>query len=174
MAALSKRFLAFLLLIVVVVAGGSLAHWRARTAAAEAGGPGVPGVAASVGPMAAGSGAAAASSGNRVAASAASGPVAGAAPDAEDIQIPSEGLEVCGVRRLPADELRRWKADPVLRAAEAQRLQVQMQEVGKAGLAGISARLAAGNERQQVAARLLMRDTDGAALLAERSSDAQA
>jgi len=83
-------------------------------------------------------------------------------------------LEVCGVRRLPADELRRWKADAALRSAGAEQLQAQMQEVGKAGVARISARLAAGNERQQVAARLLMRDTDGAALLAERSSDAQA
>jgi len=90
------------------------------------------------------------------------------------MQIPPEGLEVCGVRRVPADELRRWKADPVGGKAQLQQIDEQMQRIGAAGLARISARLAAGNDRQQVAARLLMQDRDGAALLAEGSTDAQA
>ena len=88
--------------------------------------------------------------------------------------MPPEGLEVCGVRRVPADELRRWKADPGLRDAGMKAVDGQMQRIGEAALARIAARLAAGNERQQVAARLLMQDRDGAALLAARSSDAQA
>ncbi|WP_457423387.1 hypothetical protein [Roseateles sp. P5_E7] len=166
-----KRFVAFFLLIVVVATGGSLVHWRARSVAAEAGGPAVPVAAASAGPMVAG---ALASSSSGAATPTASAVAAGAAPDVEDMQIPPEGLEVCGVRRVPADELRRWKADPVRGKAELQQIDEQVQRIGAAGLARISARLAAGNDRQQVAARLLMQDRDGAALLAERSTDAQA
>lgn len=92
----------------------------------------------------------------------------------DDADIPAEGLEVCGVRRVSADELRRWKADPARGRAEADKVSEQMQRVGDAALARLAARLAAGDERQQVAARLLMQDRDGAALLAARSSDAQA
>lgn len=88
--------------------------------------------------------------------------------------IPPEGVEVCGVRRVPADELRRWKADQALGRAQMQQIDEQTQRIVADGLARISARLAAGNDRQQVAARLLMQDRDGAALLAERSADAQA
>ncbi|MFG6462372.1 hypothetical protein ACG04Q_12390 [Roseateles sp. DXS20W] len=101
--------------------------------------------------------------------------VAASAPaGTDDDAIPPEGLEVCGVRRVSADELRRWKADPARGRAEADKVSEQMQRVGDAALARLAARLAAGDERQQVAARLLMQDRDGAALLAARSSDALA
>ncbi|MDR7331673.1 hypothetical protein [Roseateles asaccharophilus] len=103
-----------------------------------------------------------------------SDPVSGGVATADAMQIPPTGLEFCDVRRVSADELRRWKADPVHGKAQAADIEAQMQRQGEAALAQIAARLAAGSERQQVAARLLMRDADGAALLAQRSSDAQA
>lgn len=99
---------------------------------------------------------------------------ASALADTDDAAIPAEGLAVCGVRRVSADELRRWKADPARGRTEADQVSEQMQRVGEAALAQLAARLAAGDERQQAAARLLMQDRDGAALLAGRSSDAQA
>lgn len=169
-----RRFLALCLLIVAAGIGGSLVHWRAWMAGVDE--TPVPNAAASAAPRAAGAADATATSAASVAAAAdaAAWPVAGGQRDSGGVPIPPEGVEICGVRRVPADELQRWKADPGLHSAGAQQLQAQMQEIGKVGLARISARLAAGNERQQVAARLLMRDTDGAALLAERSSDAQA
>lgn len=97
-----------------------------------------------------------------------------AAAGIDDIEIPPEGLEACGVRRVSADELRRWRADLALGRAQLKPIDEQMQRVGNAAVARIAARLAAGDERQQVAARLLMRDREGAAQLAERSSDARA
>ncbi|MFG6433633.1 hypothetical protein [Roseateles sp. LYH14W] len=90
---------------------------------------------------------------------------------AGDKDIPPEGVEVCGVRHVPGEELRRWKADPALGQAQAEQVDVQRQRIGEAGLVHIAGRLAAGNEHQQVAARLLMRDREGAAVLAERSRD---
>lgn len=102
---------------------------------------------------------------------AASVAAAGEARQADDKDIPPEGVEVCGVRHVPAEELRRWKADPVRGKAQAEQVEAQQQRIGEAGLALIAARLAAGNEHQQVAARLLMQDREGAALLAERSRD---
>lgn len=102
---------------------------------------------------------------------AASVAAAGEARQADDKDIPPEGVEVCGVRHVPAEELRRWKADPARGKAQAEQVEAQQQRIGEAGLALIAARLAAGNEHQQVAARLLMQDREGAALLAERSRD---
>lgn len=93
---------------------------------------------------------------------------------AETVIVPADGFTFCGARRVPVDELKRWVSDRVRGRDEARRLEAQMQVAGKAGLARASARLATGTERQQVAARLLMRDLDGAAALAERSRDAQA
>lgn len=103
-----------------------------------------------------------------------SGAQAGAAPSGDDLEIPKDGLQVCGVGHVPAAELRRWRAEPAWGEVQAERLSQEMAQVGKQALAKIAARLAAGNDRQQVAARLLMQDRDGAALLAERSRDAQA
>lgn len=92
----------------------------------------------------------------------------------ETVAVPADGFTFCGARRVSVDELKRWVADRVRGRDEARRLEAQMQVAGKAGLARASARLATGSERQQVAARLLMRDLDGAAALAERSRDVQA
>lgn len=93
---------------------------------------------------------------------------------AETVAVPADGFTFCGARRVSVDELKRWAADRTRGRDEARRLEAQMLAAGKAGLARASARLATGSERQQVAARLLMRDLDGAAALAERSRDAQA
>jgi hypothetical protein len=171
-----KRWLVLCLLIAAAGMGGSLVHWQARTVAAEAGGPAMPNAAASAGP-AAGPGAAAASASGGAAAPAAA--VAAGGPALEEMPpIPPEGVEFCGIQHVPADELRRWVADRGWGRARAEELQKQVndqaQRMAKAGVTRLAARLAAGSERQQVAARLLMRDPDGAALLAERSSDAQA
>jgi hypothetical protein len=103
-----------------------------------------------------------------------SGVHTGVAPSEDDPEIPKDGLQVCGVGHVPAAELRRWKADPAWGKVQSERMNQQIAQLGEQALAKIAARLAAGNDRQQVAARLLMQDRDGAALLAERSSDAQA
>lgn len=59
----------------------------------------------------------------------------------------------------------------MLARAQVEKVDAEIKRLGDAGLSRIAARLAAGNDHQQVAARLLMNDSDGAALLAERSSD---
>lgn len=168
--------------LVAVVVVLAVAWWfcRSRFTAAQAGVAAAAAPAASAAPtLNDGSSRSAASTPSSAAtgpapAFAASSVAARAASGSDDREVPPEGLEVCGVRRVPADELRRWKADPGLRDAGMKAVDGQMQRIGEAALARIAARLAAGNERQQVAARLLMQDRDGAALLAARSSDAQA
>jgi hypothetical protein len=166
---------ALCLLIAAVVTGGSVVHWRGR--GLTAGEVPVAVAASSAALQAQGAALAAAASSASSAAMAlddAASAVAGMEQGSGEVEFALDGLAVCGVRRVPADELRRWKADPVRGLAQLQQLDEQTQRIGAEGLARISARLAAGNERQQVAARLLMRDLDGAALLAERSTDAQA
>ncbi len=96
------------------------------------------------------------------------------AQGAQTVMVPADGFTFCGARRVSVDELKRWAADRARGRDEARRLEAQMQAAGKAGLVRASARLAMGSERQQVAARLLMRDLEGAAALAERSLDVQA
>lgn len=91
-----------------------------------------------------------------------------------EVTVPAEGMTFCGARRVSVDELKRWVADRAHGRRQVERLNEQMLAAGKTGLARLSARLATGSERQQVAARLLMRDLDGAAALAERSRDVQA
>ncbi|WP_156391608.1 MULTISPECIES: hypothetical protein [unclassified Roseateles] len=170
----SKRGLALLLLLVLVGTGGSLAYWRHRDVAGVVNEAAAPIAAASAGYMASNSGTAVGSSRARVAAPAPSLAIEAEAATSGEMDIPPEGFEFCGVRRVPANELRRWKADPVWGKTQLQQIEDQRERISAAGLARISARLAAGNDRQQVAARLLMQDRDGAALLAERSTDAQA
>ncbi|NCT84676.1 MAG: hypothetical protein GXC94_16135 [Comamonadaceae bacterium] len=87
-------------------------------------------------------------------------------------RIPPEGLEVCGFGRLTVGLLQSWLADMVGARAWMQAREAELERRVNAGLAQIAARLAAGGERQQVAARWLMGDAEGAAALAERSSDA--
>ena len=75
---------------------------------------------------------------------------------------------------LTAADLRRWKADPAGALPWMKDWEADQQKRADIGLAQMAGRLAAGGERQQVAARLLMGDAEGAAALAERSNDAQA
>lgn len=173
-AAGNRRMVYGLAAVLVVLAG---AGWfcRSRFTPAEAGVTAVAAPAASAAALNAGAWPSAASAATSLGPALAASPVAaGVASGLDDAEIPPEGLEVCGVRRVPADELRRWKADAGLRETAMKTVDERMQRIGDAALARIAARLAAGNERQQVAARLLMQDRDGAALLAGRSSDAQA
>jgi hypothetical protein len=82
-----------------------------------------------------------------------------------------ERVEICGVATLTEADVRRMMADPGRGQAWEQEVQAQMQRRAQANMARIAARLAAGNERQQVAARLLMNDRENAAILAEHSTD---
>jgi hypothetical protein len=176
-----RRRLGWVLMLLVAVAVVVVAVWAWRShrsvevaVAPRPGNPSMPASAAAIGAAEQGSARALKASSPSVAPSDA--PVASApvAALARDDGIPPEGLEVCGVRRVAAEELRRWKADPAHGQAQAELIEASMQRNTEAGLSRIAARLAAGSERQQVAARLLMGDRDGAALLAERSNDAQA
>ena len=85
-------------------------------------------------------------------------------------RIPPEGFEICGVGRVSADEIRRASENPGSVASWQGEL-AQLTLRGDAALARMAARLAAGSDRQQVAARLMMGDVNGAALLASPSAD---
>lgn len=99
-------------------------------------------------------------------ASAASAPRALPRPDGAD-----EGLEVCGGGRVPAEQVRLWRANPDLGRAWLDQQMQGLEARTQAAVAEVAARLAAGPVRQQVAARLLMGDADGAASLAVLGSD---
>jgi hypothetical protein len=88
-------------------------------------------------------------------------------------EIPPEGVDVCGMGHVSAEELR-LLVEPTDGPSPIKDREADMQRRVDASLAQMAARLAAGAEHQQVAARLLMGDTEGAAALAERSSDALA
>jgi len=90
------------------------------------------------------------------------------------MEIPPEGLEVCGIGHVTPKVLQRWLADIVGAKAWVQAREAELEGRADAGLVSVAARLAAGGERQQVAARLLMSDVEGAAMLAERGGDAMA
>lgn len=175
MAARNNRLLRFVLvalvLIVVVWLTRLLVPAKVDAAAQQGSVPAPPALADAAVPRFAGGSASVLHAGVSAPASAASVAPVGQAGQAVDKDIPPEGVEVCGVRHVPAEELRRWKADPVLGKAQAEQVEAQRQRIGEAGLAQIAARLAAGNEHQQVAARLLMQDREGAAVLAEHSRD---
>lgn len=83
-------------------------------------------------------------------------------------EVPPEGIELCGVGRLTAEEIRQ-RGLPWLKA----QMDRSMQQ-GDLALSRMASRLAAGTLRQQVAARLVMSDVEGAALLAANSHDATA
>lgn len=87
------------------------------------------------------------------------------------LEIPPDGLEFCGIGRVTAAQFRRWKADPALAAAEIGRYNAELNRQMDAMLTRVAGRLSAGNEREQVAARLLMDDPEGAAALAVGSGD---
>lgn len=98
----------------------------------------------------------------------------GAAGRSGDAEIPPESIEVCGVGRFAAADVQRWRTEPAQAQAQLKDIEERMQRKAETGLVRISARLAAGNPPQQVAARLLMGDREGAAAVAERSADALA
>lgn len=87
------------------------------------------------------------------------------------VQAQEESFEICGLGRVSQRELE--NGNPLLMAKAA--LAAQALERRKdTALSRLSARLAAGPDRDQVAARLLMGDAQGAALIAARSTDATA
>lgn len=179
MTARRRRVLWFALLALALGVGAWLAR---RPAAATMDGVSAPAASARAASALAAVGAQRRDSGSAPAVRAIASPAAATAPPVaagvaaqpDEVKIPPEGVEFCGVRRVSADELRRWKADPVWGKAQFEALEAQMDRIGEAATAHIAARLAAGNDHQQVAARLLMQDREGAAALAERSSDALA
>jgi hypothetical protein len=89
-------------------------------------------------------------------------------------EIPPEGLDVCGIGHVSAEELRLLAEQPADAPSPIKERGDDLQRRADAALAQVAARLAAGAEHQQVAARLLMGDAEGAAALAERSGDALA
>jgi hypothetical protein len=89
-------------------------------------------------------------------------------------EIPPEGLDVCGIGHVSAAELRLLAEQPADAPSPIKERGDDLQRRADAALAQVAARLAAGAEHQQVAARLLMGDAEGAAALAERSGDALA
>lgn len=95
---------------------------------------------------------------------------ADAAAAAED-DIPPEGMEFCGAGRVSAAQLRQWKQDPEVGRAWIEQHDGANVQRAQEALTALAARLAAGGERQQVAARLLMSDREGAAALAVASTD---
>lgn len=105
---------------------------------------------------------------------ASSAPESAGKPSGGTVEIPPEGLNVCGIGHVSADELRLWADNLAEVPGWIKAREADTQRRVDAGLAQMAARLAAGAEHQQVAARLIMGDAEGAAALAERSSDALA
>jgi hypothetical protein len=106
--------------------------------------------------------------------------VAGAAPSASASgiavagpfdRIPPEGLQVCGGGRVTADEVRRWQSDPVAGQTWLDQQEASLMQRASVSMTRLAGRLAAGGAPQQVAARLLMGDLDGAAAIAAPSTD---
>lgn len=80
---------------------------------------------------------------------------------------------MCGIGHVPAEEIRRLLDDPDA-DSRWQRQQAVLMQRGDAALARLAMRLSSGSDRQQVPARLLVGDVNGAALLAAPSADAVA
>lgn len=87
-------------------------------------------------------------------------------------QVPAEGLEICGVGRLKAPDLLRMLMQPDQARAWYEAGDKEAERRAAQAVVRVAGQLAAGSELQQVAARVLMQDADGAATLAERSPDA--
>lgn len=83
----------------------------------------------------------------------------------------STSIDICGVGRIDVVQMLSWGPTEMLKAkAQADALERRRD----AELSRMSARLAAGSASERVAARLLMKDVEGAALLAAGSGDAAA
>ncbi|RTL37911.1 MAG: hypothetical protein EKK53_19940 [Burkholderiales bacterium] len=108
--------------------------------------------------------------GSRAAIAPAAASASAAAAGLAGLHIPPEGLEICGIGRMSAEEIRRLLQDPDA-DSRWERKQAALIQRGDAALARMALRLSSGSDRQQVAARLLMGDVDGAALLAAPSAD---
>lgn len=97
----------------------------------------------------------------------ASAPMAGdASADPE-----KESVELCGFGRVTRQQVESWNPVEWVKLASYKNSLDQRKD---AALSRLSARLAAGSDRERVAARLLMGDTEGAALIAVSTQDAQA
>ncbi|MFG6415261.1 hypothetical protein ACG02S_15295 [Roseateles sp. DC23W] len=82
-----------------------------------------------------------------------------------------EPMEVCGLGRVTQREMKRWNPIEMLKAkAQMDALERRKDAV----LSQLSARMAVGSDGERVAARLLMADVEGAALIAARTQDATA
>lgn len=90
---------------------------------------------------------------------------------ASQAQSPEDVAQFCGQGQVTQAEFD--KRDDALRNKVAGWVQALEQRLGVAR-SRLAARLAAGTDRQQVAARLMMGDADGAAHIAQRSTDATA
>lgn len=150
---------------VLAAAGLGGAAWQQRAHRADAGGREAVAAAAAATPVEAAS----AGLATRAAAAVVPPPTLAEFAAVPHAAASAPSQEICGIGTATEADLLRAQADPAQGRARA-----QLQRRAEAGLVRIAARLAAGNERQQVAARLLMDDPDGAALLAERSGDAMA
>lgn len=106
-----------------------------------------------------------------VAGAAASAFAAGVAAAWPFDRVPPEGLQVCGAGRATADQVRRWQADPVAGQAWLEQQEALLTQRASVSMTRLAGRLAAGSTPQQVAARLLMGDVEGAAALAAPSTD---
>lgn len=108
--------------------------------------------------------------GHGLAASVAAGvvlpPPQGDAAEAED-----DAVMVCGVGRVTRQQAESW--NPIARTDLALKMRA-LDQRGEAAMSRLSARLAVGADREQVAARMLMGDREGAAAIATRSQDAAA
>ncbi len=93
-------------------------------------------------------------------------------PSQADADVSTDAeVEICGLGRVSRREAERW--NPV----ELMKAKAHMDALDRrkdAAMSRLSARLAAGSDSERVAARLVMRDAEGAAAIAARSSDAAA
>lgn len=165
---------ALCLVLLAAALGLGMATWRQGSWAGEgaAEGPLANGVLAPQGVASRAVTAAGAAPAVAAATSSTAGP--GAGLESLAAQLPPEGLEVCGIGHLTAGTVQRWLADMVGARAWMKIRMAELERRADAGLARVAARLAAGGEREQVAARLLIDDVEGASVLAERGSDAMA
>ena len=162
-----RRWVALCLLLLGAGLGGlALRAWTSADAGPLAAAPAGVGAAESgrvAGGMAAGA----------PSAPAASGIAPSAPPEQAAAAAGEEGalLDVCGVGRISRQEAEHWS--PAEQASVDRKAQA-MDRRKDAAMSQLAARLAAGSDSSQVAARILMSDWEGAAAVAARSPDAAA
>lgn len=97
--------------------------------------------------------------------------VASAIPRSRDADPEDEVIEICGLGRVSKRQAQGWNPMEMARAQASMNALEQRKDVA---LSRLSARLAVGSDRERVAARLVMKDVEGAAAIAARSRDAAA